>query len=67
MRIEKVTAEISDLMDRMDNEPDDAREHYREIRRKLAEVRESGEPVPESLIRLERDVERGFCALSQGR
>lgn len=60
MAFERLKAEISLLVSQMENQPDDKHEVYLQLREKLNEMRATGMPLPEDLLRLERTLEAEF-------
>jgi hypothetical protein len=62
MSFEDKEAELGLLLSRMQNEPEDRHELYLQIRQKLNELKAYGMPLPETLVRLERQLEAEFEA-----
>jgi hypothetical protein len=62
MDIDAIKAEISLLLNQMENQPGDAHELYEMIREKLGEMRAFGLPLPDDLLELEKKLERDFTA-----
>jgi len=62
MAFEDLKAELSLLINQMENQPDDPHELYLQIREKLNELRAFGMPLPDDLVAFERDLERRFAA-----
>ncbi|MGI8724818.1 MAG: hypothetical protein ACR2J1_05585 [Methyloceanibacter sp.] len=62
MAFEDLQAELSLLLNQMENQPEDKHELYLLIREKLNEMRAFGMPVPEDLVRLEQELEAQFIA-----
>lgn len=60
--LERLKAEISLLVTQMENQPDDKHEVYLQLREKLNEMRATGMPLPDDLIRLEEALEAEFKA-----
>lgn len=60
MAFEDLKAELALLIDQMETKPEDRHELYLQIREKLNEMRAFGMPVPEDLLKLEKDLEAGF-------
>jgi len=58
MSFENLTAELSLLVDEMEGDQGDRHEIYLRIREKLGELK--GMPLPEDLVRLERNLEAEF-------
>ena len=62
MAFEDLQAEVSLLLTQMENQPENPHEIYLQIREKLNEMRAFGMPLPEDLVRLERELEAQFRA-----
>jgi hypothetical protein len=62
MAFEDLKAEIGLLLTQMENQPEDRHELYLQIREKLNEMRAFGLPLPEDLVRLEKELEAEFKA-----
>ena len=62
MAFEDLKAELSLLINQMENQPDDPHELYLQIREKLNELRAFGMPLPDDLVAFERDLERRFAS-----
>ena len=62
MSFENLTAELSLLVDEMEGDQGDRNEIYLRIREKLGELKAMGMPLPEDLVRLERNLEAEFDA-----
>jgi len=60
MAFEDLKAEIGLLLSQMENQPEDRHELYLQIREKLNEMRAFGLPLPDDLVRLERELEAEF-------
>src|SRR5215213_10943918 len=54
MAFEQLKAEIAMLVQQMDDEPEDVHELHARIRQKLAELKATGQPLPDDLVALER-------------
>jgi hypothetical protein len=62
MAFEDLKAELALLLNQMENQPEDRHELYLQIREKLNEMRAFGMPLPNDLVRLERELEAEFKA-----
>jgi hypothetical protein len=62
MAFEDLKAELALLLNQMENQPEDRHELYLQIREKLNEMRAFGMPLPDDLMRLERELEAQFRA-----
>jgi hypothetical protein len=62
MAFEDLKAEIALLFSQMENQPEDRHELYLQIREKLNEMRAFGLPLPDDLVRLEKELETEFKA-----
>jgi hypothetical protein len=58
MAFEQLRAEIEQLVQLMDNEPEDIHELHARIRSKLNELKATGMPLPDDLVALERRLDR---------
>ena len=61
MAFEKLMAQISLLVTQMENQPEDKHELYLQLRERLNEIRTTGMPLPEDLVRLEEELEAEFA------
>lgn len=62
MSFEDLKAELSLLFDEMEGEQGDRHEIYMRIREKLEEMKAMGLPLPDDLVRMERELEAEFDA-----
>jgi hypothetical protein len=62
MAFDDLKAELALLLNQMENQPEDRHELYLQIRGKLNEMRAFGMPLPDDLVRLERELEAEFKA-----
>jgi hypothetical protein len=62
MAFDDLKAEIALLLAQMENQPEDRHELYLQIREKLNEMLAFGMPLPEDLVRLERELAAEFKA-----
>jgi len=60
MAFEKLMAQISLLVTQMENQPKDKHELYMQLRERLNEIRSTGMPLPDDLVRLEEELEAEF-------
>ncbi len=60
MAFDKLKMDISLLLTQMQNEPEDSHEIYLALREKLNELKAFGMPLPDDLVKLERDLEDEF-------
>lgn len=67
MAFEEITAEISRLLREMESRPGDRHELYLELRNKLNEIRAMEMPLPNDLVRLERELEAEFAGSRRSR
>lgn len=61
MAFEAIKAQISLLLEAMENQPEDRHELYLQLHEKLMEWRTTGQPLPADLVRLERALEAEFA------
>ena len=66
MAFEDLKAELSLLINQMEDQPEDPHELYLQIREKLNELRAYGMPLPDDLVAFERELERRFAAERRG-
>jgi len=66
MALEEIQAEISLLLTRMENQPEDKHELYLQLREKLNEMRAFGMPAPDDLVKMMADLEAEFAADREG-
>ena len=62
MAFDDLEAELALLINQMENQPEDRHELYLQIREKLNEMRAYGMPLPEDLVRFEKELEAEFKA-----
>ena len=62
MAFDDLKAEVALLLTQMEDQPEDRHELYLQIREKLNEMRAFGMPLPDDLVRLERNLEAEFAA-----
>ena len=62
MAFEDLKAELALLINQMENQPEDRHELYLQIRERLNEMRAFGMPVPEDLVKFEKNLEAQFKA-----
>jgi hypothetical protein len=62
MAFEQLKMEISSLLTEMQNQPEDRHEIYLALREKLGQMKATGMPLPDDLVRLERDLEEEFSS-----
>ena len=62
MAFDDLKAELALLISQMENQPEDRHELYLQVREKLNEMRAFGMPLPDDLVRMEKDLEKEFAA-----
>jgi len=62
MAFEDLKAELALLLNQMENQPEDRHELYLRVHEKLNEMRAFGMPLPDDLVRMEKDLEKEFAA-----
>ncbi len=62
MAFDDLKVELALLINQMENQPEDRHELYLQIREKLNEMRAFGMPVPEDLVKFEKELEVEFKA-----
>jgi hypothetical protein len=65
MAFEDLKAELALLLNQMENQPEDRHELYLQIREKLNEMRAFGMPLPNDLVRLEKELEAEFRSVGR--
>jgi hypothetical protein len=66
MAFEDLMAELSLLLNEMENQPEDMAELYQQIHEKLNEMRAFGMPLPADLVELEQRIEAEMAAGQTG-
>ena len=61
MAFEQLKMDISILLTQMQNEPEDRHEIYLVLMEKLNELKAFGMPLPDDLVKLERELESEFA------
>lgn len=67
MAFEEYKARLSMLLEKMINQPEDVHELNAQVREIISELRATGQPVPEDLKELERQLEAQFARAAKGR
>lgn len=62
MDLTELETELNLLLTQMENLPEDRHEFYMQLREKLSEIRAFGMPVPDDLLRLEKELEKEFAS-----
>lgn len=57
MAFDELKAQIAYLMAEMENQPENLHEIYEQVREKLNEMRAMGMPLPEDLVRFEKELD----------
>lgn len=60
MAFDLIKLEIAQLLTEMQNEPEDKHEIYLSLVEKLNQLKATGMPLPDDLVRLERELEEEF-------
>jgi predicted ATP-grasp superfamily ATP-dependent carboligase len=60
MAFEELKAQISLLINQINNQPEDAHEIYESLHQKLNELRATGMPLPDDLAKFEQQLQRDF-------
>ena len=61
MAFDQLKMQITMLLTQMQNEPEDRHELYLQLREKLGELKASGMPLPDDLVKMELDLEAEFA------
>ena len=67
MAFDDLEAELALLINQMENQPEDVHELYLRIFEKLNEFKALGLPLPDDLVRVEKELEAYFKAAAAGR
>lgn len=62
MAFEQIKLEIAALLTEMQNQPTDKHEIYLSLVEKLNQLKATGMPLPEDLVKLEHDLEAEFAS-----
>ncbi len=62
MAFDQIKLEISQLLTEMQNQPTDKHEIYLSLVEKLNQLKATGMPLPEDLVKLEHDLEAEFAS-----
>lgn len=65
MAFDDLQAEIANLINQMEDQPEDRHELYEQIRERLNEMRAYGMPLPQNLVDLEEALEAEFIAAKE--
>jgi hypothetical protein len=66
MAFDQIKLEISQLLTEMQNQPEDKHEIYLSLVEKLNQIRATGMPLPDDLVRLEKELEADFASDQSG-
>ena len=66
MAFEDLIARINLFLSDVENEPKDAHEILEQLHLELNQLRATGQPIPDDLARLERQLDEEFSGLRQG-
>ncbi len=67
MAFEELIARINLLLNDMENQPHDAHEILEKIHLELNQLKATGQPLPEDLVELERQLEHEFESIAKTR
>ena len=62
MAFDQLKMQISLLLTQMQNEPEDRHEIYLQLHEKLNEMKAFGMPLPDDLVKMEKDLEAEFSS-----
>ena len=65
MVFEDLMVRINMLLTDMENQPEDARELLEQVHQELNQLKATGQPLPEDLVKLERRLEREFEGIAK--
>ncbi len=60
MALEEIQAQISMLINQINNQPEDIHELYELIHQQIGELRATGQPVPRDILELEQRMLKEF-------
>lgn len=60
MAFDQIKLEIEQLLTDMQNQPQDSHEIYLSVMEKLNQLKATGMPLPEDLVKLEQELEKEF-------
>ncbi|WP_409562430.1 hypothetical protein RLW55_20530 [Hyphomicrobium sp. B1] len=61
MAFDQIKLEIEQLLTDMQNQPQDSHEIYLSVMEKLNQLKATGMPLPEDLVKLEQELEKEFA------
>jgi hypothetical protein len=61
MAFDQIKLEILQLLTDMQNQPEDKHEIYLSVREKLNQMKATGMPLPDDLVKLEHELEEEFA------
>lgn len=61
MAFDQIKLEIEQLLTDMQNQPQDGHEIYLSVMEKLNQLKATGMPLPEDLVKLEQELEKEFA------
>ena len=67
MAFEDLIAKINLLLNDMETQPHDAHELLEQVHLELNQLKATGQPLPDDLIRLEKQLEKEFEAVAKSR
>jgi hypothetical protein len=65
MAFDALMAEISLLLTEMENQPEDRHELWMQLVEKISEIRAMGMPVPDDLLKMEKELGKEFSSESE--
>ncbi|MDF1779056.1 MAG: hypothetical protein P1V13_23800 [Rhizobiaceae bacterium] len=65
MAFDDLITRINLLFMEMENQPEDAHELYENIHMELNQMRATGQPLPDDLVKLEERLHQEFAAIAQ--
>ena len=66
MAFDQIKLEILQLLTDMQNQPQDKHEIYESVREKLNQMKATGMPLPDDLVKLEHELEEEFASDQRG-
>ncbi|MBY0558981.1 hypothetical protein [Hyphomicrobium sp.] len=66
MAFDQIKLEILQLLTDMQNQPEDKHEIYLSVKEKLNQMKATGMPLPDDLVKLEHELEEEFASDQRG-
>ena len=66
MAFDELLARFNLLMSEMEHQPEDAHEIFEQLHMELNQLKATGQPLPDDLLKFERRLEQEFQAFKEG-